>query len=146
MQGRHQSKQQGNAPAQPPGSAVAPRQQLPPSSAMEKDPGNVTIFRTSNFFVHVVTPLLKTGVLRTGGLRTAGGGETILERIRWTSAEKQRLMAAQTRLLPQAEPINSTLRHEISIPVWLETLVVVLILAAALTLQALNIFNYPAYT
>lgn len=151
MQGPRQTKQQGNTPAQTSGPVPQwgqrPGQQIPPPQQKpEKDPGNVTLFRTGNFFVHVVTPLLKTGALRTGGLRQAGAGETIIERIRWTSVEKQRLMAAQTRLLPQAEPINATLRHEITLPIWLETLLVLLILSATLTVQALNMFNYPAYT
>src|ERR1039457_4363243 len=96
-------------PDRAPGPAIRPDTSQGQHS--QQDPGNVTLFRTANFFVHVVSPLLKTGslirtgALKTGALRRAGGGETILERVRWTSAEKQRLLAAQTRLLPQADPI-----------------------------------------
>ncbi|HEY4388554.1 MAG TPA: glycosyltransferase family 39 protein [Ktedonobacteraceae bacterium] len=119
----------------------------------QKDPGNMTLFRTANFFVHVVTPLMRTGALiRTGALRTGalrksgGGGETILERIRWTSAEKQRLMAAQTRLLPQADLIETAPGNIISIPVWLEICVVLLFLAGTLVIQATNMFHFPSYS
>lgn len=107
----------------------------------EKDPGSVTLFRTGNFFVHAFEPLRKTGALFRGD-----GSATIIERIRWTAAEKQRLMAAQTRLLPQVDTVSSTLLHEIMIPTWLEMSVVVLFLCIPLVVQALNIFNFPAYT
>ncbi|GCE28293.1 hypothetical protein KDA_37770 [Dictyobacter alpinus] len=174
MMGSSQSNQQGppsqpvqggqpagNQPPQPP---IVPGSGSPGSRWIqsapepeEKNEGNVTLFRTGNFFVHIVSPLLntiQTGVLKTGALRTGtsalrkpgGGGETILERIRWTSVEKDRLMAAQTRLLPQAEPINTAQWREIAVPTWLELLVVLVILALPLFLQASNMFNYPAYT
>lgn len=107
----------------------------------KRDPGNVTLFRTTNFFVHAFTPVVKTGALQK-----ANGNATILERIRWTSSEKQRLMAAQTRLLPQLETANSAQRQEITVPVGLEALVVGLVLCITLVVQAINIFNYPAYT
>lgn len=106
-----------------------------------RDPGSVTLFRTANFFVHAFAPVVKTG-----RLQNASGSATILERIRWTSAEKQRMMAAQTRLLPQLETADSAQRQEITIPVGLEALVVALVLCIILVIQAMNIFNYPAYT
>ncbi|HLI06989.1 MAG TPA: glycosyltransferase family 39 protein [Ktedonobacteraceae bacterium] len=108
---------------------------------VEKDPGNVTLFRTGNFFVHAFAPQVKTG-----SLQRTGGSTTILERIRWTSAEKRRLVAAQTRLLPQLETANAALRQEITIPLALESLVVALAIFITLVVQAINIFNYPAYT
>lgn len=135
-----QLRQSGRSPGQP------------DPSQDEKDPGSVTIFRTVNFFVHVVTPLIKTGslirtgALRTGALRNKTGEETLLERIRWISMEKQRLMAAQTRLLPQAELTDVLPGHELSIPTWLEVGVVLLFLAVALTVQAINMFSFPAYS
>src|SRR5947209_8083554 len=107
----------------------------------ERDLSNVTLFRTKNFFVHAFTPIVKTGALQK-----ANGNATIIERIRWTSAEKQRLIAAQTRLLPQIEMANSTQAQEITIPVGLEALVVGLVLCITLVVQAINIFNFPAYT
>lgn len=106
----------------------------------EKDPGNVTLFRTANFFVHAFTPVVKTGTLQK-----ASGNETILERLRWTSTEKERLMAAQTRLLPQVDTVSASQLHEISIPLGLEVLAVTLVLCITLVVQAINLFNYPAY-
>ncbi len=108
---------------------------------IERDPGNVTLFRTGNFFVHAFTPQVKTG-----SLRRASGNTTILERLRWTSAEKQRLVAAQTRLLPQLETANAAQGQEITVPLGLEALGVALALCITLIVQAINIFNYPAYT
>ncbi len=101
---------------------------------------NVTLFRTANFFVHAFTPVVKTGTLQK-----ASGNETILERFRWTSTEKERLMAAQTRLLPQVDEVGVSQRHEISIPLGMEVLAVVAVLGNILVIQAINLFNYPAY-
>jgi 4-amino-4-deoxy-L-arabinose transferase-like glycosyltransferase len=112
-----------------------------PQQGPEKDSGRVTLFRTVNFFVHAATPMR-----RTEELQQAGAEATLLERIRWVSAEKQRLMAAQTRLLPQIDTVNSTLCQEIAIPAWLEAMGVAFVLCITLIVQALNMFNYPAYT
>src|SRR5690348_16549237 len=106
----------------------------------EKDFASATLFRTTNFFVHAFTPVVKTSALHK-----AGGNATILERVRWVSAEKQRLMAAQTRLLPQAETVDASQFHEITIPVGLEALVIAFVLAVTLFIQVVNIFNFPAY-
>lgn len=106
----------------------------------EKDVGNVTLFRTANFFVHAFTPVVKTGTLQK-----ASGNETILERLRWTSTEKERLMAAQTRLLPQVDTVSASQWREISIPLGLEVLAVALVLGITLVIQVINLFNYPAY-
>ncbi len=113
----------------------------PPQQPEAKDPGNVTLFRTGNFFVHAFTPLQKTG-----RLQNASGNATILERIRWTSAEKQRLLAAQTRLLPQIDTFDNAQWQEIPIPHWFEAIAVAFIIGITMVLQALNIFNAPAYS
>jgi 4-amino-4-deoxy-L-arabinose transferase-like glycosyltransferase len=120
-----------------------PQPQQPPvqqAAKQEKDESNLTLFRTANFFVHAFTPRSKNGAPQPPP------EGTILERIRWTSAEKQRLVEAQTRLLPQIDTYNASKWREIAIPVWLEGLVVAIILAITLSIQALNIFNTPAYT
>lgn len=145
-----QPGQQGGQAAPPYG---APGQQFPPPEPPpgpqppvaeppeKKDPGNMTIFRTGNFFVHAFAPIQKTG-----RLQGASGNATILERLRWTSAEKQRLLAAQTRLLPEIDVFNSAQWQEIPIPGWFEAIAVALVLGITLVLQALNMFNFPAYT
>ena len=107
----------------------------------EKDFANVTLFRTANFFVHAFTPVVKTGTLKK-----AGGNETILEKLRWTSVEKERLMAAQTRLLPQVEAVGVSQRHELSIPLGLEALAVALVLGIAFVVRIMNLFSFPSYT
>lgn len=115
--------------------------------ARAKDLANVTLYRATNFFVHAFTPLVKTGaLLKTGTLGRSSGDATLLERIRWTSAEKKRLMEAQTRLLPQIDTINASQWREIAIPGWLEAVVVAIVLGVLFVVQALNVFNYPAYT
>jgi 4-amino-4-deoxy-L-arabinose transferase-like glycosyltransferase len=133
--------QQGQQPPQPQPPYYPPPQ--PPAQQAanrEKEESNLTLFRTANFFVHAFTPRA-----RTGAPQPPPEG-TILERIRWTSAEKQRLVEAQTRLLPQIDTYNAAKWREIAIPVWLEGLVVAIVLAITLSIQALNIFNTPAYT
>ncbi len=112
-----------------------PRQQEP------KDVGSVTLFRTGNFFVHAFTPIQKTG-----RLQNANGSATIIERIRWTSAEKQRLLAAQTRLLPQIDTFDTAQWQEIPIPGWFEAIVVAFVIGITMIVQGLNIFNAPAYS
>ncbi len=114
---------------------------MPSQQSEAKDPGNVTLFRTGNFFVHAFTPLQKTG-----RLQNASGNATLLERIRWTSAEKQRLLAAQTRLLPQIDTFDNAQWQEIPIPHWFEAIAVAFIIGITMVLQALNIFNAPAYS
>jgi 4-amino-4-deoxy-L-arabinose transferase-like glycosyltransferase len=114
-----------------------PRPRWPPEE--EKDTAaNPTLFRTANFFVHVFVPRS-----RADSLTKTGAKESQLERIRWASAEKQRLLAAQTRLLPRIDTFSVSQRREIPIPGWLEGLVVALILGALLVFQALNVFHAP---
>jgi len=115
-----------------------------PQRESESDPASVTLFRTGNFFVHAFTPRLRTGTLRKASKDV--GNVTLLERIRWTSAEKQRLIEAQTRLLPDVDTFNVAQWREIAIPAWLEGLVVALVLCATLVVQAFSLFNYPAYS
>jgi hypothetical protein len=138
-------RQQAFPPQQPP----APPPSLQPrwSTEKEKDAAtSLTLFRAANFFVHAFAPRLRAD----SPAKTDSEGN-LLERIRWTSAEKQRLLAAQTRLLPQIETFNAahnvshnvSQRREIPIPAWLEGLVVALILGALLVFQALNVFHAP---
>ena len=112
-----------------------------PRQQETKDVGSVTLFRTGNFFVHAFTPIQKTG-----RLQNASGNATIIERIRWTSAEKQRLLAAQTRLLPQIDTFDTAQWQEIPIPGWFEAIVVAFVIGITMLVQALNIFNAPAYS
>src|SRR5215469_2644310 len=121
-----------------PGEPQAPQQES------ERDPANITLFRTGNFFLHAFTPRLRTGTLRKTSKDV--GNVTLLERIRWTSAEKQRLIEAQTRLLPDVDTFNAAQWREIAIPLWLEGVVVALVLCATLVIQAFSLFNYPAYS
>ena len=120
---------------------VAPKPTPPDPQQQAKDPGSVTLFRTGNFFVHAFTPIQKTG-----RLQNASGSATIIERIRWTSAEKQRLLAAQTRLLPQIDTFNNAQWQEIPIPHWFEAIIVALVIGITMVVQALNIFNAAAYS
>src|SRR5260370_22505356 len=132
-----------------PGIGGAPQPPMPPGPGTpqresEEDPADVTLFRTGNFFVHAFTPQLRTGTLRK--VSKDVGNVTLLERIRWTSAEKQRLIEAQTRLLPDVNTFNVAQWREIAIPAWLEGLVIALVLCATFVVQAFSLFNYPAYS
>src|SRR5216684_1152837 len=130
-------------PPMPPGPGT-PREPQALQRESEEDPADVTLFRTGNFFVHAFSPQLRTGTLRK--VSKDVGNVTLLERIRWTSAEKQRLIEAQTRLLPDIDTFNVAQWREIAIPAWLEGLVIALVLCATFVVQAFSLFNYPAYS
>jgi 4-amino-4-deoxy-L-arabinose transferase-like glycosyltransferase len=131
------SDKQQEFPLPPPTSPPSP--QSPWSSEKEKDAtAGQTLFRASNFFVQVFS--LRS---RTGSFAKTGTEGSLLERIRWTSAERQRLLAAPTRVLPRIDILNVSQRREIPLPRWLEGLVVGLILGALLFFQALNVFHAP---
>ncbi|HEY4032408.1 MAG TPA: glycosyltransferase family 39 protein [Ktedonobacteraceae bacterium] len=119
-----------------PGQPVAPSQRS--VSPDESQIGNVTIFRTAQFFVHAVAR-------RTTGLRNASGNTTLLEQIRWVSTARQRFTDAETRLLPDVDLINPVLQRQIIIPLWFEALVVIIGLGIAMALHAINVFGFPSY-
>lgn len=118
---------------------LAPGQNTPPQ---DNHIGNVTLFRTGNFFVHAVNRLNQQ---RTGALHKASGNTSLLEQIRWVSAERQRMTEVGTRLLPHLEDINPVLAKEVPVPAWLEGIVVTLGLLLALAAHAFNLFTYPFY-
>ncbi len=109
-----------------------------PSS--EDHSGNITIFRTAQFFVHTVAT--KTQLLGTPRVHT--GNTSLLEQLRWISTEQQRVSQAPTRLLPQVELINPV-RREISIPAWFEALVVLAALALIMAVHYISVFGFPLY-
>src|SRR5215831_2796867 len=91
MQHRNAQPGIGGAPQPPmPPKPGTPGEPQAPQQESERDPANVTLFRAGNFFLHAFAPRLRTGTLRKASKDV--GNVTLLERIRWTSAEKQRLM------------------------------------------------------
>lgn len=135
------------APPYPPSVYPSRPQAFPRPPERGRDAAaSLTLFRTGNFFVQAFAPRFRAKTGSQGSLR---------ERIRWTSVEEQRLLAAQTRLLPQVDIFdipynfsrntsnNMVKRHKIPIPGWLEALVIALILGALLVFPALNLFHAP---
>lgn len=110
------------------------RQSLPSD---EFDVGSVTIFRTAQFFVHAAQG-------KSRPLYHSSGNTTLLEQIRWVSTERQRVLEAETRLLPQIDLINPV-RREIIIPGWFEAIVILLGLAVAIAVHGFNLFGAPQY-
>lgn len=128
-------------PQTPPIAPVRPPETPPPSTDREKlDPGNVTLYRNSRFFVHAVMPDEKPK-----DARQPGGNTSLLEQLRWVSAERQRITKIKTRLLPQIDLFNPSQKHTIVIPLWIEGVVVALLLGLTVWVHALNMFNYPQY-
>ncbi len=100
-----------------------------------------TLVHAPNFFVHAFA----SGP-QAGSLAITGAEESLLEQTRWTSEERQRLLQARTRMLPRRETFklaHIAQQREIPLPGWLEGLVVILILGAALAFQAMNVFHAP---
>lgn len=127
----------------PPSMAQRPAQwQKPPQqgSAEASDIGNVTLFRTAQFFVHAVS-----GQRQRNAQRSPAGNTSLLEQVRWVSTERQRVIETETRLLPDIALINPRLQREIIIPGWLEAVVVVLVLGIAMVVHGINLFGFPFY-
>jgi 4-amino-4-deoxy-L-arabinose transferase-like glycosyltransferase len=143
-------QQQESARDIPPGQAVpnSPHHNMAQltagqnTPAQENDSGNVTLFRTGNFFVHAVN---RFNQQRTGALHKASGNTSLLEQMRWVSAERQRVTEVGTRLLPHIEVIHPIQTKEIAVPKWLEGIVVIIGLLIALATHAFNMFTYPSY-
>ncbi|HLW02942.1 MAG TPA: glycosyltransferase [Ktedonobacterales bacterium] len=139
----HIGQHKANIPRLPkPAPLPAPEPWRP--AAQAQDPSaSQTMVRAANFFVHTFAPRAQADSL---AITSAAG--SLPENVPWASAEKQRLLKARTRLLPRRDTLKVAQiaqRREIPLPGWLEGLVVVLLLGAALAFQALNMFH-AAYT
>lgn len=122
---------------QPEEQPVSPPEEQAPG---EDDPASITLSRGPTFKVHAFTTRSRIEAQQNPQ------ESSFLEKIGWTSAEKQRLAEEDTRMLPRVEITGALQQQQIAIPMWLEGLVIALLLGAALLLQALSLFNYPAYT
>ena len=143
---RPDQQQQGATPGQAtPNSPHHNMAQLTPGQkapSQADDVGNVTLFRTGNFFVHAVN---RFNQQRTGALHRASGNTSLLEQVRWVSAERQRVTEVGTRLLPHIEAIHPVQIKEIAVPKWLEGIVITIGLLIALASHAFHLFTYPFY-
>jgi hypothetical protein len=129
-EGQPQYPHQMRAGSPPPYPSNIQRQQLPKPE--DSHIGNKTLFRATNFFVHAVP-------------HRSVGNTSRLERIRWTSTEKQHILESQTRLLPDTNLINPLLQTEIVISGWLEAFVVLIVLGIGTFIHAWNLYLFPAY-
>lgn len=134
-------------PLSPPGARPSKQQVFlrPQLSDKWRDvTASLTLFRTANFWVRSFAPRSQTGSQAKTNTR-----EILREKLRWISAEKLRLLAAQTRVFPLAEALNTShsgaQQREIPLPGWLEGLGILLILGGLLVFQALYLFH-PLYT
>lgn len=108
--------------------------------ASEDEQGSITLFRVPTFNVHAFTSRS-----RIHAQQDAKAG-SFLQRIGWASAERRRLMDADTHVLPRVEIANASRREEISLPKWLEGMIVALFLGVTFVTQTFSLFTYPAYT
>jgi cellulose synthase/poly-beta-1,6-N-acetylglucosamine synthase-like glycosyltransferase/4-amino-4-deoxy-L-arabinose transferase-like glycosyltransferase len=136
----HIGQHKANSPRPQPLAPLPSPQPWRPPQSEEQDAASMTLVRAPNFFVRAFAPRSQADSLTITGARGS-----LLDRIRWTSTDRQWLFEAQPRLLPQADisQASHTAQREIPLPGWLEGLVVVLILGALLAFQALNIFHAP---
>ena len=98
--------------------------------------GSRTIFRAANFFVHAA---------RNNSPHSQTGKTSLLERVRWASSLREHVLEAQTRLLPNTKLINPVLHREFAVPVWIETIVVLLILSIGAVFHGWGMNTFPAY-
>ena len=135
----HIGQHKALAAGSPPKPLPAPQPWQPSGKA--PDPASRTLVRAANFFVHAFAPPAQADALAIPG---AQGNLP-----QWTSAEKQRLVAMRTRLLPRRETFkiaHLAQQRDIPLPSALEGLVVLVILGASLGFQALTMFHAPYTT
>jgi cellulose synthase/poly-beta-1,6-N-acetylglucosamine synthase-like glycosyltransferase len=124
-----------------PSAPLPPPEPWRPAGQGQDINASTTLVRAANFFVHAFAPRAPAD-----SLAITGAAASLPESISWTSAEKQRLHEARTRLLPRRDTFKVSRiaqQREIPLPGWLEGLGVALILGALLIVQALNLFHAP---
>jgi 4-amino-4-deoxy-L-arabinose transferase-like glycosyltransferase len=119
----------------PPQPTMAP----PSGQVSEIDGGNIILYRTPAFLVRTTNRQGR----RVHPLRRPTGHIAHLPKT--MPQQEARMAASSTRLLPQISLINPINRGRLTIPVWLETFVVVVGMAISLVAHAFNMFNFPRY-
>lgn len=106
---------------------------LPARRAHHHEP--VVLYRQANFVVSAVCPPGQTPPLLHPPSRQADG----------RAHQQERVAASQTRRMPQIEIRETARTRTLPIPLWLEILAVLLLLAGSVALHAYHLFVYPAY-
>lgn len=102
--------------------------------------GRVLLYRQANFSVYTVC---QPGQ-RVQPLRKPSGHTRKTPKV--LPRQKERVSASETRQMPQVEVRETARTRTLPVPLWLECLVVLLLLAGSVTLHAYHLFAYPAYT
>ncbi|MBV9020655.1 MAG: phospholipid carrier-dependent glycosyltransferase [Ktedonobacteraceae bacterium] len=118
---------------------VPPTMAHPSQQAPEIEGGNVTLYRAPNFFVLTTNRQGR----RVHPLRRPTGFTTNLPKT--MPQQGERIASSATHLLPQIAPINPINKGRLTIPLWLETFVVVVGMTISLVAHAFNMFNFPRY-
>ena len=101
--------------------------------------GHVVLHRSPNFYVRTTN---RRGQ-RPNPLRKRTGHTTLVPTV--MPDQERRTIASSTHLLPRIAPINPFPKAAFPVPLWLETLVVVIGLIAAFAAHAFNLFYFPHY-
>jgi hypothetical protein len=100
--------------------------------------GHLILYQRPNFYVRTTNRRGR----RPNPLRSRTGHTTLIPKV--VPEQEKRIVASETRLMPQVEPINPV-SQAFPIPVWLEAIVVTLGLLAGLVVHAYNLFYFPHY-
>ncbi len=112
------------------------RDQTPPTH----EESNLILYRTPDFFLRTVYRVGQN----VNPLRRSKGLLATMPRV--MPQQEKRVANSETRMMPSISPINPiNKKGQIPVPMWLETLVVVLGLLVTGIAHALNMFNFPRY-
>jgi len=112
------------------------RSQTPPT----QEENNLVLYKTRDFFLRTAYRVGQNA----NPLRRSKG--LLATQPKVMPQQERRIANSETRLMPAIAPINPINKQgHIPVPLWLETLVIVLGLLATGIAHALNMFNFPRY-
>ncbi|EFH87167.1 ArnT family glycosyltransferase [Ktedonobacter racemifer] len=119
---------------------IGAEQQLPERPQTHSLPqGRLILHKQENFYVSTVNRRHQ----RVHPLRKPTGVTSALPKI--LPQQQTRIADSETRRMPRLDTLNTTRRSRFPIPLWLETLGLLLVLVGIGLAHAYNMFNYPRY-
>ena len=105
----------------------------------EIENGNIVLYRRPNFFLRTV---YRPGQ-KQNPLRKPTGYTSVSPKV--MPHQETRIANSDTRMMPNVTLNTAKQSKAIPLPIWLESVLVVLSLAVAFVFHAYNMFNYPRY-
>lgn len=133
-----------NQPMNGPGVSILQRSPVNPvqmpGPPLERDGNSVILHRAQHFILRTT---IRPGLQRPNPLREHTGNTAMIPRV--MPAQKQHMAESETKMMPSIAPINPLKQKQFPVPLWLEAITIVIILAGSLIAHAFNMFNFPHY-